>query len=73
MGIEDKKPAKGRTGEKLPKGATASDTSGERKERLVGGVAMGKKDAIGADKQFKGGSSEKICYDHKRSDYKVDF
>jgi hypothetical protein len=52
--------------EKLPKGATASDVSGERKLGLKGGVGMGKKDATGADKQFKGGSSEKVCYEHKR-------
>lgn len=55
--------------EKLPKGATASDASGERKESLRGGVAMGKMDAIGADKQFKGGSSEKVCYEHTRGSY----
>lgn len=52
--------------EKLPKGATASDASGERKESLKGGVGMGKKDAVGADKLFKGGSSEKVCYEHKK-------
>ena len=52
--------------EVLPKGATASDASGEKKGSLKGGVAMGKKDAIGADKQFKGGSSEKVCYEHKK-------
>jgi len=55
--------------EKLPKGATASDMSGERKESLRGGVGMGKADAIGADKQFKGGSSEKVCYEHTRGAY----
>ena len=27
---------------------------------------MGKKDAVGADKLFKGGSSEKVCYEHKK-------
>jgi hypothetical protein len=52
--------------EKLPMGAKASDASGERKESLKGGVAMGKKDAVGADKLFKGGSSEKVCYEHKK-------
>lgn len=55
--------------EVLPKGAKASDASGERKESLKGGVAMGMKDAVGADKQFKGGSSEKVCYEHKRTAY----
>jgi len=52
--------------EKLPAGAKASDASGEQKLGLKGGVAMGKKDAVGADKLFKGGSSEKVCYDHKK-------
>ena len=47
-------------------GAKASDASGEQKLGLKGGVAMGKKDAVGADKLFKGGSSEKVCYDHKK-------
>ena len=55
--------------EKLPKGATASDASGEKRESLKGGVAMGKMDAVGADKLFKGGSSEKVCYEHKRASY----
>ena len=70
------------TGVKTPSGATASDMSGERKAKLVGGVAMGKADSIGARDgshmgkndgrlgEMKGGSSEKVCYDHKRPDYK---
>ena len=66
MGIKDTRPEKGQTGEKLPKGANASDTSGERKGKLVGGVAMGKADSVGANINFKGGSSEKVCYTHKR-------
>jgi hypothetical protein len=49
MGIMDSsKGVKGATGEKLPKGATSSDMSGERKMKLVGGVAMGKMDAMGS-------------------------
>jgi len=36
------------TGVKTPAGATASDMSGERKAKLVGGVAMGKADSIGS-------------------------
>lgn len=55
--------------EVLPKGAKASDASGERSSGMRGGVGMGKADAIGADKQFKGGSSEKVCYEHKRGAY----
>jgi hypothetical protein len=59
----------GASGEKMPKGVLASDKTGERKEMVKGGVGMGKKDAVGADKLFKGGSSEKVCYDHKRNTY----
>jgi hypothetical protein len=66
------------TGVKTPAGATASDMSGERKQKLVGGVAMGKADGIGERDgshmgkndgrlgEMKGGSSESVCYDHKR-------
>ena len=46
--MDSMKGTKGATGEKLPKGATASDMSGERKQKLVGGVAMGKMDAMGS-------------------------
>jgi hypothetical protein len=57
------------TGAKAPKGATASDTSGERKESLRGGVAMGKEDAIGKDGEFNTGRTTGVCYDHKRNSY----
>ena len=78
MGIEDKKPAKGRTGEKLPKGANASDETGERHAKLNGGVAMGKMDGIGSREmshmgkndgrtgEFNTGSKEHDCYSHER-------
>jgi len=71
----------GVSGEKMPKGVLSSDTSGERKAKIVGGVAMGKADSIGSrDGSHMGrvdgrcgemntGSSEKVVYDHKRSDY----
>ena len=68
--MDSSKGVKGASGEKLPKGADASDTSGERKAKLVGGVAMGKEDAIGADKKFDGGRSKGICYEHTRSAYR---
>lgn len=68
--MDSSKGAKGASGEKLPKGATASDMSGERKEKLVGGVALGKEDAIGADKKFDGGRSSGVCYTHTRSAYR---
>jgi hypothetical protein len=68
--MDSSKGAKGASGEKLPKGATASDMSGERKGKLVGGVAMGMEDATGADKKFDGGKSSGICYTHTRSAYR---
>ena len=68
--MDSSKGAKGASGEKLPKGATASDMTGERKEKLVGGVAMGKEDKTGADKKFDGGRSKGVCYEHDRSAYR---
>jgi hypothetical protein len=53
-----------------PKGATSADTSGERKGKLVGGVAMGKEDMVGKDSQFNTGRTQGVCYTHTRSDYK---
>ena len=72
----------GASGEKIPKGALSSDTSGERKMPIAGGVGMGKMDGIGSRDgshmgkhdgrmgEMKGGSSEKSCYEHERSEYK---
>lgn len=57
------------TGATPPKGANAADTSGERKGKLVGGVAMGKEDMTGADKQFNTGRTEGVCYTHTRDCY----
>ena len=54
------------TSAKAPAGATASDKSGERKERLKGGVAMGKMDATGSDKKFDTGRTAGVCYTHER-------
>jgi len=68
--MDSSKSAKGASGEKMPKGATASDMTGERKAKLVGGVAMGKEDATGADKKFDGGRSSGICYTHTRDAYR---
>jgi hypothetical protein len=71
MGIMDYKAAKGASGEKEPKGATSSDRSGERKAKSMrGGVAMGKEDAIGSDKEFNTGRTEGICYEHKKDGYR---
>lgn len=54
------------TAAKLPKGATSSDKRGERREREVNGVAMGKMD------QFNTGRAEKVCYEHKRMPHDQD-
>ena len=68
------------TGEKLPKGDTSSDTSGERKEGLTNGVGMGKADRTGSQVdgvgrsgfgqhdrgEFNSGRKEGNAYDHKR-------
>jgi hypothetical protein len=58
------------TGATPPKGATSSDTSGERMGKIVGGVAMGKEDMTGPDNQFNTGRTAGICYTHTRDAYK---
>jgi len=60
------------TGDKLPKGADAADTKGERHEKLNGGVAMGKMDGYGPDHQFNTGRTSGVCYNHDRSAYKME-
>ena len=69
---------KSTTGATPPKGATASDTSGERKRPIEGGVGMGKMDGLGLREashmghhdgrmgEMKGHHGEKVIYDHKR-------
>jgi len=69
---------KSTTGATPPKGATSSDTSGERKMKIQGGVGMGKADGLGLREashmgmhdgrkgEMKGGTSEATCYEHKR-------
>ena len=60
-------PAKGVV---VPKGAGKADMSGERTEKSHrGGVAMGKEDAIGSDKEFNTGRTSGVCYEHKRGSY----
>ena len=68
----------GASGEKMPKGVLASDTSGERKMAIKGGVGMGKADGLGLREashagkfdgklgELKGGAREHVAYDHKR-------
>ena len=60
------------TGATPPKGADAADTKGERHERLINGVAIGKEDMTGADKQFNTGRTAGICYEHTRDAYKCE-
>lgn len=60
------------TGAKAPAGATSSDKTGERMGKIVGGVAMGKKDGIGKDFQFNTGRTEGVCYTHSRDAYKAE-
>ena len=68
--MDSTKGVKSVTGATPPKGAMSSDMSGERKEKMRGGVAMGKEDATGADKQFNTGRTQGICYTHDRSAYR---
>jgi len=39
-------------------------------QSMRGGVAMGKEDAIGSDKEFNTGRTEGICYEHKKDGYR---
>ena len=57
------------TGATSPKGVDASDSTGERTGKIVGGVAMGKEDMVGNDKLFNTGRTEGICYTHTRKAY----
>ena len=68
--MDSTKGVKSVTGATAPKGATASDMSGERKSRMVGGVAMGKEDKTLGDKQFNTGRTSGICYTHVRENYR---
>jgi len=70
MGKMDTTMAKSVTGATPPKGATSSDRSGERKGKIVGGVAMGMEDKTGADKLFNTGKTDGICYTKTRSEYR---
>ena len=59
------------TGAKPPSGATSSDMSGERKGKIVGGVAMGKEDkTAGMEGEFNTGRTAGTCYEHKRETYR---
>lgn len=58
------------TGATPPKGADKPDNSGNRMGKLVGGVAMGKEDMVGADKQFNTGKTNGICYVKEKAAYR---
>lgn len=68
------------TGEREPKGAPASDKSGERSSRKIIGVGIGERDKQGTqvggvgrsgmggkdNGEYNTGRSESVCYNHKR-------
>ena len=59
------------TGAKAPKGAAKADMSGERSEKLKGGVGMGKEDkTAGMEGEFNTGRTSGICYEHKKDGYR---
>jgi len=58
------------TGATSPKGVDSSDSSGERMGKIVGGVAMGKEDIVGADKEFNTGRTPGICYVKEKASYR---
>ena len=68
--MDSSKGVKSVTGATPPKGAISSDMSGERKGKMVGGVAMGMEDNTGKDNQFNTGRTSGICYTHTRSEYR---
>jgi hypothetical protein len=70
MGKADTTMAKSSTGATPPKGATSSDRSGERMEKMRGGVAQGMEDKTGADKQFNTGRTNGVCYVKTKSEYR---
>jgi len=57
------------SGTKPPAGASASDSSGERRGKIVNGVGMGMADGTGSNKEFNGGRTKGVCYTHDRSSY----
>ena len=85
MGIMDTRPAKGQSGEREPKGVAKADTSGERKEKIRGGVGMGKMDSLGSRPLSHAGNfegrlgecndgnmGEREVYSHKRTPHAQD-
>ena len=58
------------TGATAPKGATSSDSTGNRTGKTVGGVGMGMEDKTGADKQFNTGKTSGVCYVKEKAAYR---
>jgi hypothetical protein len=56
-------------GVQRPSGSASSDSTGERRERLVNGVGMGKADATGSNEMYNGGRHKGVCYSHGRKSY----
>lgn len=79
---------KGESGEAIPGKTKASDGSGERSVKMVGGIGMGAKDKVGAMEhgvgrtgfgqhdgrtgEFKGHQGESVVYEHKRYEHDQD-
>ena len=55
---------RGETGEKMPKVSNPG-----RSGRMTNGVAMGKMDNTGSEKNFNSGRTEGVCYTHGRKSY----
>lgn len=71
--IMQREPKKGHYGThaEMSGNAAAADTKGERKEKLINGVAQGKEDApVGEHHQYNTGRTEGVCYTHDRSHYR---
>ena len=74
----------GASGEKIPKAALSSDTTGERRAPIAGGVGMGKADGLGLREashmgkndgrmgEMKGHMGEKVVYEHMREAHEQD-
>lgn len=75
----------GMSGEKVPSGALSSDTTGERKMAIKGGVGMGKADGLGMREKSHAGKFDGQCgecndgnkgerevYSHKRYEHAQD-
>ena len=58
------------TGATAPKGATSSDSTGNRTGKTVGGVGQGMEDKTGSDKLFNTGKTSGVCYVKEKAAYR---